>query len=81
MRSIFRIAAAVTVGASALLLSGCVVAPAYPGYGYGYGGGYGGGYYEAAPVVVSPSVGFFGSWGGGGGRYGGGRYGGGRYWR
>ncbi|WP_229722589.1 hypothetical protein [Xylophilus rhododendri] len=46
-------------------MSGCVVAPPYAGYGYG-----GGGYYAPAPVVVSPSVGFYGRWGGGG-----------RYWR
>jgi hypothetical protein len=26
------------------LLGGCVVAPAYPGYGYGYGPGYAPGY-------------------------------------
>lgn len=66
MRSIFRLAAAATAGATVLLLSGCVVAPAYPGYG----GGYGGGYYAPAPVVVSPSIGFYGRYGGGG-----------RYWR
>ena len=28
----------------AALLGGCVVAPAYPGYGYGYGPGYAPGY-------------------------------------
>ena len=65
MRSIFRLAIATTAGAAALMLSGCVVAPAYPAYG-----GYGGGYYAPAPVVVSPSVGFYGRYGGGG-----------RYWR
>jgi len=67
MRPIFRIAAAVTAGAAVLLLSGCIVAPAYPSYGYSNPG-----YYAPAPVVVSPSVGFYGRWGGGGG---------GRYWR
>lgn len=65
MRSIIRIAAVAAAATSVLLLSGCVVAPAYPGY---YGGGQG--YYAPAPVVVSPSVGFYGGWGGGG-----------RYWR
>lgn len=59
MRSIFRIAALAVAGASTFMLSGCIVAPAYPG----------GGYYAPAPVVVSPSVGFYGRWGGGGGRY------------
>lgn len=68
MRSFFRLAVAATAGTAVLLLSGCVVAPAYPAYGAGYGGG--GGYYAPAPVVVSPSVGFYGRWGGGG-----------RYWR
>jgi len=68
MRSLLRIGALAVAGASVLLLSGCVVAPAYPGYGYGYGGG--GGYYAPAPVVVQPSLGFYGRWGGGG-----------RYWR
>jgi len=43
-----------------LALAGCVVAPAYPSYGYGYDSGYygGPGYYAA------PSVGFY--YGGGG---------------
>lgn len=66
MRSIFRLVLAATAGATVLMLSGCVVAPAYPGYGAGYGGGY----YAPAPVVVSPSIGFYGRYGGGG-----------RYWR
>jgi hypothetical protein len=65
MRSIFRIAALATAASSVLLLSGCIVAP--PGYGPGYGGG---GYYAPAPVVVAPSIGFWGHYGGGG-----------RYWR
>jgi len=38
---------------SAALLSGCVVAPVAP-----YGA-----YYQPAPVVVSPSIGFYGSYG------------------
>ena len=74
MRSIFRLAVAAVAGTVVLTLTGCVVAPAYPAYGGGYGAGYGGGYYAPAPVVVSPSVGFYGRWGGGGG-------GRGRYWR
>ncbi|QHI96686.1 hypothetical protein GT347_00970 [Xylophilus rhododendri] len=65
MRSILRTVLVVAAGAAVLTLSGCVVAPPYAGYGYG-----GGGYYAPAPVVVSPSVGFYGRWGGGG-----------RYWR
>ena len=68
MRSIFRLAIAAVAGTTVLSLTGCVVAPAYPAYP-AYGGGYGGGYYAPAPVVVSPSVGFYGRWGGGGGRY------------
>ncbi|MES2184241.1 MAG: hypothetical protein V4505_06835 [Pseudomonadota bacterium] len=63
-----RIAAVAVAGIGALLLSGCVVAPAP--YGYGYGGGY----YQS-PVVVSPSIGIYGGYGRG---YYGGR---GRYWR
>ncbi|WP_198971986.1 hypothetical protein [Xylophilus sp. ASV27] len=39
---------------SAALLSGCVVAPVSPYYGA---------YYQPAPVVVSPSIGFYGSYG------------------
>jgi len=69
MRSIFRLAAFVGAGVSVALLSGCVVAPAGPAYGYGYG--YSAPqYYAPAPVIVQPSVGFYGRWGGGG-----------RYWR
>jgi hypothetical protein len=56
-------------GLALLALSGCVVYPASPGYGYGYGGGYGGpGVYVAPPPVV------IGGWWGGG-------WGGGRRWR
>ncbi|MDA8446094.1 hypothetical protein [Paracidovorax valerianellae] len=76
----FTIAAA---SAAASLLTGCVVAPVggyYAGSGY-YGGQ---GYYQTEsvyvappPVVVAPTIGFFGVYGRGGyGRgYGGGYYG------
>jgi hypothetical protein len=53
---------AILLSAAAISLAGCVVVPAGPppyrydsGYGYGYGG----------PVVVAPSVGFYGRWYGG----------------
>ncbi|MCJ0763244.1 hypothetical protein [Variovorax terrae] len=50
-----RIAGIILAAASATLLSGCVVAPVAP-----YPGTY---YYPAAPIVVSPSIGFYGSYG------------------
>ena len=59
---------AIILSAAALLLAGCAVVPVGPpGYGYGYDGPvvYG------APVVVAPSVGFYGRWYGGRGGWGG----------
>ena len=62
-------------------LTGCVVAPAYPGYGYGYGGDVMAGdvYAPMAPpamqteiIPIAPSPAYVwigGSWGWGGGRY------------
>jgi hypothetical protein len=44
----------------AALLGGCVVAPAYPGYGY-YGPGYG-----YSPAYVAVGGGWGGGWHGGG---------------
>jgi hypothetical protein len=49
-----RLIGIVFATSAAALLSGCVVAPMAP-----YGA-----YYQPAPVVVSPSVGFYGSYGG-----------------
>ncbi len=67
----FRRAVLPTLAARGLAarLGGCVVAPAYPGYGY-YGPGYG---YSPAYVAVG------GGWGGGG--WGGGWHGGGDWHR
>lgn len=49
-----RLAIAACAAGCSVLLSGCVVAPVAP-----YPGTY---YYPAAPVVVSPSIGFYGSY-------------------
>ena len=45
-------------------LTGCVVAPAQPAYGYDYG--YAPGYYESYPAYAEPSVGIGIGFGGGG---------------
>jgi hypothetical protein len=53
--------------AAAAVLTGCVVVPAYPGYGYGHGyrHGYGYGYGRVVPpppvyVVPAPPPGYYG---------------------
>ncbi|WP_206953158.1 hypothetical protein [Trinickia acidisoli] len=59
----FSLAAVALIGS----LSGCVVAPAQPVYGYGYAPGY----YSYYPAYAAPSIGvgigFGGGWHGGGG--------------
>jgi hypothetical protein len=57
---------AILLSAAAISLAGCVVVPAGPpAYGYGYGYGYDGPVAYGAPVVIAPSVGFYGRWYGG----------------
>jgi hypothetical protein len=51
---------AVAAGAIAIGLSGCVVYPSSPGYGYGY---YAAPAYYAPPVVISGGWGWGGGWG------------------
>ena len=52
-----RLLALSALAAGAAALSGCVVLPLEPGYGYGYGNGYGNGYgYGPAAVRVAPPV-------------------------
>jgi hypothetical protein len=49
-------------------LTGCVVAPAQPAYGYGYGADYyAPGYYPVYPAYAEPSIGIGIGFGGGGG--------------
>ncbi|WCM86994.1 hypothetical protein [Acidovorax sp. NCPPB 3576] len=75
-----RLITLATAAVATSLLTGCVVAPVGPGY-YGGAGYYGGpGYYQTEsvyvappPVVVAPTIGFFGVYGRGG--YGRGYYG------
>lgn len=56
---------AIILSVAAISLAGCAVVPAGPGYGYGYGYGYDGPAVYGPPVVVAPSIGFYGRWYGG----------------
>ena len=47
-----RLLAAIALAAGVVALSGCVVVPAYPGYGYGYGHGYR--HHGPPAVIVAP---------------------------
>jgi len=50
-----RLLTAIALVAGVVALQGCVVVPAYPGYGHGYRHGYGYGYGRVVPpVYVTP---------------------------